>query len=399
VIAPGLDRGAEIPAGTGRVGRRWRPGIGDAAGAVADLGVLVPLVAALVLVNGLDPGSVLLGAGILVVASGAAFGVPFPVQPLKALTAVAVAHRVGPDVIHAAGVEIGLFLLLLSVNRVADVISRIFTKTVVRALQLGVGALLVVTASKLALHPPSVFRGTLSSPWPIVLMLGAFAAVWFAARHRRYGLALLLLVVGTGTAWMAAGPHLTAPTISLPKVGLPPLTAWSTALVLLVIPQLPLTFGNAVVAVSDLAGEYFGRAASRVRPSTVCLSSGLGNLGSAFIGGMPMCHGSGGLTAHYRLGARSPAMNVLLGGFLVVAGLFFGPQVLTILGLLPVWALAAFLAYAGLQHAFLIQDLQGWRYGLALGAGAAGALLGNLAVTSALVIGVELSRSLVRLRR
>src|ERR687892_2349531 len=108
-------------------GGAFRIGLGEATGAVADLGVLVPLAAALILVNGLDPGAVMLMAGLLVVASGLVFRIPFPVQPLKALTAVAVAERLAPEVIHAAGLEIGLFLLLLSVGRVADVVARLFT--------------------------------------------------------------------------------------------------------------------------------------------------------------------------------------------------------------------------------------------------------------------------------
>src|SRR5687767_10011815 len=110
----------------------------DLTGAVADLGVMVPLAAALILVNGLDASAVFIGAGVLVVASGAYFRIPFPVQPLKALTAVAVAQELAPGVIHAAGLEIAAFLLLMSVRGVADVVCRAFTKPVVRALQLGV---------------------------------------------------------------------------------------------------------------------------------------------------------------------------------------------------------------------------------------------------------------------
>ncbi|HWC31545.1 MAG TPA: putative sulfate/molybdate transporter, partial [Actinomycetota bacterium] len=151
--------------------------LGDVTGAVADLGVLVPLAAALIVVNGLDAGAVLVGAGLLVVATGIVFRVPFPVQPLKALTAVAVAERLEPDVIHAAGLEIGAFLLLLSVRRVADAIARVFTKPVVRALQFGVGALLVIAATRLVVDPPDVFPGTPSSPWPILLAVASFAIV------------------------------------------------------------------------------------------------------------------------------------------------------------------------------------------------------------------------------
>ena len=69
----------------------FRIGLGEATGAVADLGVMVPLATALILVNGLDAGAVLVCAGLLVLATGIVFRIPFPVQPLKALTAVAVA--------------------------------------------------------------------------------------------------------------------------------------------------------------------------------------------------------------------------------------------------------------------------------------------------------------------
>lgn len=366
-----------------------RIGVGEAAGAVADLGVMVPLVAALVLVNGLDPGSVLLIAGLLVLASGTVFGVPFPVQPLKALTAVAVAQRLAPDVIHGAGLEIGVFLLLLSIRRVADTIAKAFTKTVVRALQLGVGVLLVLAAERLVRQPPSVFVGTPPSPWPMLLAAGAFVGVVAAARRRWYAVALALLAGGVLSVILVARPDLGGPSVHLPSLALPRPGAMATAFFLLVIPQLPLTFGNAVVATSDLAHEYFGSAARAVTPSRICLSAGLGNVFSAVAGGMPMCHGAGGMTAHYRLGARSAGMNVLLGGTFITAGLFFGRQVLTVLGLLPVWVLAAFLAYAGLRHAFLCLDLRRWALGLAVAAGLVGALSANLALTAGMAIALD----------
>ncbi|HEX6263344.1 MAG TPA: putative sulfate/molybdate transporter [Actinomycetota bacterium] len=360
--------------------------VGDAAGSLADLGVLVPLAAALILVNGLDAGAVLIGAGVLVLAAGVAFRIPFPVQPLKALAAVAVASRVAPEVIHAAGLEIALVLLLLSVRGIADRVARVFTKPVVRALQVGVGMLLVVASARLVLDPPAVFRGTPPSPWPVLLAVAAFGGLWLAARAGRYEVALGILAAGALAAWLAAGPELAAPSLHLPSLSLPSAGAFGEALVLLVIPQLPLTFGNAVVAVDDLAHEYFGPRAERVTPSRVCLSCGLGNVLAGLIGGMPMCHGAGGLTAHVRLGARTARMNLLLGGALLALGLFFAPQAPAILGLLPVWALAALLALAGLRHALLVADLRGASLVVALIAGSIGALVGNLTVTLAVAL-------------
>jgi MFS superfamily sulfate permease-like transporter len=364
----------------------FRLGTGEAAGAAADLGVLVPLSTALILVNGLDPGSVLMAAGALVLASGLVFRIPFPVQPLKALTAVAVAQGVAPEVIHAAGLEIGAVLVLLSVGRVADVIAGVFTKPVIRALQFGVGVLLVVTAWRLAAETSPVFRQSLHSPWPVLLAATALVIVVAAVRARRFGVALAVLAVGVLGAVVGARPELAAPSITWPRFGLPSTAAFASAFFVLVIPQIPLTFGNAVVSVSDLAHEYFGSSARRVSPSRVCLSCGLGNVAAALVGGMPMCHGAGGLTAHVRLGARTAAMNVLLGSVLVGLGLFFAPQVTVILGLLPAWGLAAFLVYAGARHALLVGDLRGSSLLPAVGAGLVGAVLGNLAITAATML-------------
>ncbi|MEX2459369.1 MAG: molybdate transporter family protein [Actinomycetota bacterium] len=389
----------EVPEELEQTGaRRFRVGLGEVSGAVADLGVLVPLATALILVNGLDPSAVLLGAGALLIASGSYFGIPFPVQPLKALTAVAVAQGLAPEVIHAAGFEIGAFLLLLSIGRVADLLARLFAKPVVRALQLGVGVLLVVTAVKLVRDPPAVFSTTPDAPWPVLLAVAALAVVVWAASTKRYALAAALVSVGTLAGWLAVRPHLGAPDPGLPSLALPPASAFASAFLLLVVPQLPLTFGNAVVAVGDVARGAFGERARRVVPWRVCLSCGLGNVGSAQLGGMPMCHGAGGLTAHLRLGARTAGMNLLLGGLLVGLGVFFGARVPAVLGLLPVSVLAAFLAYAGLRHAWLVADLRGWQLAVALVAGAVGAWRSNLALTAAIgliaVHGAGLARRL-----
>lgn len=117
---------------------------------------------------------------------------------------------------------------------------------------------------------------------------------------------------------------------------------------------------------------------------------------SAAIGGMPMCHGSSGFTAHVRLGARTAAMNLILGSTFLTLGLVFSNQVLVLFGLLPVWALGGFLAYAGARHAMLILDLRGLRLGIALVAGLLGIVFGNLAITTGVAILAEHGPVLVR---
>lgn len=365
--------------------RALRPTIGDVSGAVADLGILVPLVAALVLVNGLAPGPLLIMAGLLSVAAGLWFRIPFPVQPLKALTALAVAQRLAPEVIRAAGLLIGLTLVLLTVTGTADRLARAFTRPVIRALQLAVGSLLVLSAWRLVVAPPSVFVDPPAPTTAVVLAAATAAAVAVAAWRRWYAAAALVVVVGAALSWVAAPPELGPVVVRGLEPALPPLGVWASAFVLLVIPQLPLTYGNAVVGMADLARERFPEAV-RVRPGTVALSCGVGNVASALLGGMPMCHGSSGFSAHVRLGARSAAMNVLLGGTLLALGIVVADQVLLLFGLLPVWALAGFLAYAGLRHGLLVLDLRGTALVVALVAGGLGVATGNLAVTAALAL-------------
>jgi len=84
-----------------------------------------------------------------------------------------------------------------------------------------------------------------------------------------------------------------------------------------------------------------------------------------------MCHGAGGLTAHYRMGARTAGMNMLLGGCLIALALFFGTQIPVLLGLLPVWFWRV-PGYAGLRHALLALDLRGTALTIAVLTGALG---------------------------
>ena len=359
---------------------------GDVSGALADLGILVPLTAALVVVNGLDVGSVLLLAGLLVVSAGLVFRIPSPVQPLKALTALAVAQRLGPDVIHAAGLEIGIVLMLMSLTGLATLMSKLFTKPVVRALQFGVGWLLVVTAVKLVVNPPAVFVNSPSSRTGLLLAAATVVVVVIAAWRRWYLLSIALVVAGVIVTLLVEQPSFGGPSIDLPTFSIPPWSVFGTAFVLLVIPQIPLTYGNAVVGVSDLAREQFGERARRVSPARVALVCGLGNVASATFGGMPMCHGSSGLSAHVRMGAQTWKMNAMLGGTLITLGVFFSDQVLEMFGLLPVWVLGGFLAYAGIRHAMLVLDLEPIQIALAIAAAAVGIWTSNLAYTTAIAL-------------
>ena len=113
-----------------------------------------------------------------------------------------------------------------------------------------------------------------------------------------------------------------------------------------------------------------------------------------------MCHGSGGLTAHYRAGARTARMNLMIGGVFLVLGMFFGKTALSLLELIPIAVLMAFLLFTGVLHSALVLDRRGYELAVALTMGVVGFVTSNLGI--ALAIGLvlywpaELARRAVR---
>jgi len=140
----------------------------------------------------------------------------------------------------------------------------------------------------------------------------------------------------------------------------PRLAELKRVLPLLVVPQFALTFGNSIVATEDTARILYGKQAHRVTVRALSMSIGILNLVSAAIQGAPLCHGSGGITAHYRFGARTPKSSYVIGGVCILLALF-GAAAVGLLHLIPLAVLGVFLVYVGIQHAAYVRDLiQRW---------------------------------------
>jgi SulP family sulfate permease len=127
---------------------------------------------------------------------------------------------------------------------------------------------------------------------------------------------------------------------------------------ILVLPQIPMTIGNAIISNTDIMHEYFGDRARKATYRSVANSQGLADIVSFFLGGIPMCHGAGGLAAHYRFGARTAGSNLIIGGVFVLLAMIFGESIVAILKLLPFSLLGVLLVFAGLQLTLMIQDLK-----------------------------------------
>jgi MFS superfamily sulfate permease-like transporter len=132
--------------------------------------------------------------------------------------------------------------------------------------------------------------------------------------------------------------------VSIPS--LPSLAEAERAFSLFVLPQLALTFTNAVVLTALIAGDYFGDRAAHVTPARLSVTSGLANLLLTPFGALPMCHGAGGLAAHFRFGARSGTAPLVLGLVLLCFALLPGGLGVAMLAAIPVAALGALLLMA-----------------------------------------------------
>lgn len=339
-------------------GNGIRFGTRELAGAVADIGVLLPIAVALIVANGLSATAVLLPAGLLYVTVALIYGLPIPVQPLKAFGAIAIAKGLGSDEIAAGALLMGVIFLILGRIGLIDLAARAFPKPLIRGVQITVGLLFLKIAWGLVSDPPSSFDepGLTTVAATALALLGLVLLI--ALRKAAISLALVglgaILMLAQAGGELSFGPS----SLTLPDFDADVLL---TALTVLVIPQLPLSFANSCLATADASRTYFGERAAPVRPGRLATSFGSANIVAGAISGMPVCHGAGGLTAHYAFGARTGGAPLAIGGALLVLAVTAGSGLAGVLAAFPLPILASLLAAAGLLHIGLARDLQGVR--------------------------------------
>lgn len=345
----------------------------ELAGSLGDLGTLLPIAIAMILVNGLNPLGLFFSVGVFYIISGVYFGITVPVQPMKVIGAYAIAASLTGPQIMASSLLLAVLLLIVGLTGAITYIRKYTPQAVVRGVQLSTGTLLISggirfvagTSKFQVLHHAAEPYLSLQAfgPVPVGLVIGAMGGLvtLLLLDNKKYpaGLVVVLgglltgLLLGAGFGNQAIGFNLPA----LWPAGFPAKADFTFALLVLVIPQVPMTLGNAVLAYVDLSREYFGEHSSRVTPRNVCLSMALANLLSFCFGGMPLCHGAGGLAAHYRFGARSAGSNLIIGAVFVALALGLGDNIVAVLKLLPMSILGILLIFAGVQLALAVMDL------------------------------------------
>jgi MFS superfamily sulfate permease-like transporter len=323
-----------LPSGQGDVPRP-RHLLSELAGAFGDFGTIIPLVLAAAVVCHLPLAPILLFFGIWYIATGLIYRLPIPVEPMKAIAAVAIAGSLGGGEIAAAGLVLGLIFLLISSEGWMARISRFIPESVLRGIQLALALLLLRTAAGFFWNDSLVFT------FAALVILAGFLITLRAKIPDPSALAVIAIGVVLGISLMGfPAVHLMA----IPALVVPAAGDVSTALAQMVVPQAILTVTNAILATSLLTRDLF---VSEVKPARLSRTIGLMNLISVPFGGFPMCHGAGGLAGQYRFGARTGAANVFAGLIFLSIALFFASQ--EFLALIPVGIFGALLLYTSVE--------------------------------------------------
>jgi MFS superfamily sulfate permease-like transporter len=317
----------------------------ELAGAFGDLGTLVPFVVGYITIARLEPQGVLLGFGLLALATGLYFRTPMPVQPMKAIATVAVTQpqMVTPGAIFASAVVTGVFWLGMGMSGAVSWLAALTSRPVVRGIVLGLGLSFILEGVSL------MHRGPLVAV-PAVLL------TFLLLSQPRVPAMLVLLAYGAAAA-LSLDPTLIrdlgslAPSFRLPALQVPSLS-WRevvTGALVLAVPQTALTLGNAVIATAEEHNALFPH--RRVSVRLLALDHGLMNLIAAPLGGVPMCRGAGGMAGHVRFGARTGGAILILGVSLLGGARVFADSVATLFRLFPLPVLGVILFFSGIELA------------------------------------------------
>jgi MFS superfamily sulfate permease-like transporter len=322
------------------------------AGAFGDLGTLIPFVVGYITINKMDPLGILVAFGIFKIFAGLYFKTPIPIQPMKAIGGMAISHPglITPGMIWGSGIFTGIFWLLMGVTGAITWIEKITTKPVVRGIMLGLGLNFIAEGMGMMREQP-------------LIAIGGVVVTFLLLTSRRFPAMLCLLGYGVVMAFierpqlMQELSHLSLrfrlPELTFGKISLKELLA---GCVMLGIPQAPLTLGNAIIGtVAENIAHFPDR---KVTARKISLDHGFMNLISTCLGGIPLCHGAGGLAGHIRFGARTGGALVILGVMVLLTGLFLSDSVAFIFQVFPKSILGIILFFAGLELALVIRDIR-----------------------------------------
>ena len=316
----------------------------ELAGSMGDFGTLFPLAIGYIMVCGLNPAGFLVMMGIANIVTGLVYRLPMPIEPMKVLAVVAIAQHWSPSMVYASGFAMGVIWLVFAVTGVISWIARVAPISVIRGIQVALGVLLAIQAFKMI------------STWWVIGIISVLVVLLL--RKNRYApAAIVLMVLGLVIIFIKGQfQQINPPSLSLPSLtGFRLKEVWLT-LLLAGFAQVPLTITNATIATSSLIKTYWPEKPVSVRK--LSWNQGIMNLILPFFGGMPMCHGAGGLAGQYYFGARTGGTNILEGLIEISMGLFLANSIAGLFAVFPMAIVGAMMFLVGIELTKFAKDIR-----------------------------------------
>ena len=316
----------------------------ELAGSMGDFGTLFPFAIGYIVVCGLNPAGLLVMMGLANIVTGLVYRLPMPIEPMKVIAVVAIAQRWSPAMVYASGFAKGVIWLLFAGTGIMDRIAKETPNSVVRGIQISLGILLAYEALKM-----------LSSQW--VLGIGSILIVLVLRRNRHAPAAIVLMALGVvimlikGQFQQMAPPGFFLPTFT----GFRLEEVWQT-LILAGFAQIPLTATNAVISTSSLIKTYWPK--NPVSERRLSANMGIMNAILPFFGGMPLCHGAGGLAGQYFFGARTGGANIIEGFLEIFMGLFLAGSIAGLFVSFPTAIIGAMMFLVGIELTKFARDIR-----------------------------------------
>lgn len=322
----------------------------ELSGAFGDIGTDLPLIIGMILASGLNSTNVLLAYGVMHIITALIYGIPMPVQPLKAVAMIVIANKISPDIIYGGGLAIGIVMMLLTITGLVDLIAKYIPKVVVRGIQFGLGIQLSMIALKDYVLSDS-YQG-------ILIAVVAFIITLVLMGNRRFPPALFVIALGIIYAFAVHLDLLDTlqPAIAkLPEFRSPSWADILTGFLILALPQIPLSIGNSIIATRQIAEDLFPE--KKLTVKKISFTYSIINLVTPILGGIPTCHGSGGMAGHYAFGARTGGSVFIYGSLFLILGFFFSDSFETVIQIFPLPVLGVILLFEGLWLMLFIKDI------------------------------------------
>jgi MFS superfamily sulfate permease-like transporter len=329
------------------------------AGSFGDIGTDLPLIVGMILAVGLDAPSVFIIFGLLQIATGVIYGLPMPMQPLKAMAVLVITQKIGGGVLYGAGLAIGAAMLLLTVTGGLTLLARGVPRCVVRGIQAGLGLSLASLALKDYVQADGLPGYALGG--------AAFVVMLALLGNRRIPGGLIVILIGVVYA-VAFKLDLAAIgsgfSLALPQPHVPTWNDIYIGFFILALPQLPLSLSNSVIATSQTIHDLFPE--RRVGIRKIGLTYSVVNLIVPWFSGIPACHGCGGLAGHYAFGARTGGSVIIYGGLYVLLGLLLSNAVEHVIEIFPLPILGVVLLFEAITLLLFMRDQMGERRDLTI---------------------------------